>query len=231
MPTVPIYNIEGKQTGAFDLAPDVFAVPSNPSVLHQVVIATLANRRTAIASTKRRGEVRGGGRKPWAQKHTGRARHGSIRSPLWVGGGIVFGPRSDRSFLQKINVKVRRQAIRVALSEKVRSQRLLVLEDFPSARTRDMVPLLARLRGLVTVERRFPSFLVALPEARRDAARGVRNIPRVSGIDVAHLNAVDVLRNDILVMTLDGARQVNARLRPRARLARPARTASPASPA
>ena len=210
MPTVAIYNQDVVKTGELELAPEVFGVRRNSTILHQVVVAYAANARVAIAHTKTRGEVRGGGKKPWAQKHTGRARHGSTRSPIWVGGGITFGPRSDRNYAKKVNVKVRRQALRMALTDKVVSNRLIVLEDFvpEGAKTKAAGRVLAKVIALAATGRHAPTVLVALPEDRRDVERSLRNLSRVTGVDVRHLNAPEVLQYDILVTTkagIDGA--------------------------
>lgn len=214
MPSVPVFNQQGEQTGELELAPAVFGVRVKPAVLHQVVVAQQANRRVAIAHTKTRGEVRGGGKKPWAQKHTGRARHGSIRSPLWVGGGTTFGPRSARNFSQKVNIAMRRAALRMALSEKVASKRLVILEEFApeGGKARAAKRVLATAVAKASVEKRAPSVLLALPAGARDICRSFRNIPRVSGIDAAHLNVVDVLRHDVCVLTRSAVERVSAQL-------------------
>ncbi|MBI2482775.1 50S ribosomal protein L4 [Candidatus Uhrbacteria bacterium] len=203
MPTAPIYNLQGERTGTLELAPEVFGVTPNPAVLHDVILAQAANARETIAHTKRRGEVRGGGKKPWAQKHTGRARHGSIRSPIWVGGGKVFGPHRDRNYQQKVNVKVRRQALRMALSDKVAHGALVVIDapEFATAKTKSAKHLLDIILATVDTKKRAPSALVVLPAEERNARRSFANLPKITGIDAAHLNVADVLRNDVCVVT------------------------------
>lgn len=221
--TVPVYNQEGQQTGELVLAPDVFGVTPKSSVLHQVVTAYAANHRKSIANTKTRGEVRGGGKKPWAQKHTGRARHGSTRSPIWVGGGRAFGPRAERNYAQKVNTRVRRAALRMALSDKVASSRFVVVEDFVPEGTKTK----AAARVLTTLSRthvgastgtRPPSMLVALPADHRTAAKSLRNLPRVRGIAVEHLNARDVIRSAMLITTRAGAERAGVLFAPRTRV-------------
>lgn len=211
---VPLYNQQGEQTGAIELDPTVFGVRVNPSVLHQVVVSHAANARSPIAHTKTRGEVRGGGKKPWAQKHTGRARHGSIRSPLWVGGGTTFGPRSARGYAQKVNVKVRLAALRMALSDKVASNRFIVLDDFTpeGGKTRAAKRVLAAVVAHAHMEKRVPSVLLALPADRRSTARSIVNLPRVVGVDAAHLNTFDVLRYDVCVTTKAAVEHVTKQL-------------------
>ena len=124
-----VFNQENKKVGTIDLPDKIFAVSWKPDLIHQVILAQLSNRRKPLAHTKTRGEVRGGGRKPWRQKHTGRARHGSIRSPLWAGGGVVFGPRKEKKFSRKINKKMKRQAIFSVLSKKLAGQEIKFIED------------------------------------------------------------------------------------------------------
>ncbi len=215
MPFVPIYNQTGEQTGTMELPPEVFGVAPKAAVLHQVAVAHAANARHPIAHTKHRGDVRGGGKKPWAQKHTGRARHGSIRSPLWVGGGIVFGPRAERNFTQKVNAKVRRLALRMALSDKVASKRLVILDDFTpeGGKTRSARRVLGTAVARADVAKRVPSVLVVLPSERRAVRRSMENLPRVSGIDAAHLNAIDVLQRDVVVATRAAVERAAAQLK------------------
>ena len=126
---VKMYNEEGKEAGTADLPDGVFGVELNKDLVHQVMVAQMGNRRQVSASTKDRGEVSGGGKKPWAQKHTGRARHGSIRSPIWAGGGVTFGPTRERVYKKNINRKMRRKALAMVLSEKARGDLLILLED------------------------------------------------------------------------------------------------------
>ncbi|MDO8622351.1 MAG: 50S ribosomal protein L4 [bacterium] len=231
MPNVPVYNQQGERTGELELDPAVFGVRVNPSVLHQVVVAHAANARSPIANTKTRGEVRGGGKKPWAQKHTGRARHGSIRSPLWVGGGTTFGPRSERGYAQKVNVKVRRAALRMALSDKVASNRFIVLDDFTpeGGKTRAAKRVLEAAVAQAHMEKRVPSVLLVLPAERRATARSIENIPRVVGIDATHLNTFDVLRYDVCVVTKSAVERAAAQLRPRRTNARVDAKTSPSA--
>lgn len=150
MPKVPIYNQAGEEVGSQELSEEIFGVKPRESVVHQVVVAMLANRRQVLAHTKDRGEVRGGGRKPWRQKGTGRARHGSIRSPLWVGGGITFGPTKERNFKQKINDKMRRKAIFMCLSDRVQDGKLVLLDKMSvmEGKTKEMVGLVNKLRAV-----------------------------------------------------------------------------------
>ena len=126
---VKVYNQEGKKTGEISLPKEIFGVALNSDLVHQVAVSQMANRRKPIAHTKDRGEVSGGGRKPWRQKGTGRARHGSIRSPIWIGGGVAFGP-NPRKYIHKVPKKVRKVALCMALTDKVQTDRLKVIDSF-----------------------------------------------------------------------------------------------------
>jgi large subunit ribosomal protein L4 len=184
-----LYNQEGTVVGDVELPSAIFEVSVNPDVIHQVIVAQEANARVALAHTKTRGEVRGGGKKPWRQKGTGRARHGSIRSPLWVGGGITFGPRSNRNFSQKVNQKMKRKALKMALSDKASSDAMVILDqltiDAPKSKT--AASLLAKLptKGGTT--------LVVLPDSNSNVIKSFRNIPTVKTIRADSLNVGDLL--------------------------------------
>ena len=194
MPNVPVYTQEGKKTGEMELSAARFGVKINPALVHEAMVAQQANRRKAISNTKTRGEVRGGGKKPWKQKGTGRARQGSIRSPQWVGGGITFGPRSNRNFSLKINRKARRKALFMALSDKAATEGLLVLESFtPKAvKTKEMAALLTAL----PVKR---SMLYVVPSSTPSLVRISRNLQRVHVVTANSLNLEDVLQAGTVV--------------------------------
>ncbi|MGB9791419.1 MAG: 50S ribosomal protein L4 [Thermacetogeniaceae bacterium] len=197
MPKAALYNAEGVRVGDLELSDDIFGVPVNEHVLHQAVVRHLANRRRGTASTKTRGEVQGGGRKPWRQKGTGRARAGSIRSPLWRKGGIVFGPK-PRSYEQALPKKVRRLAVKSALSSRVQDGDLIVIEEIrlPQPKTKEVVRLLKSLD--VT-----KSALLVLPERDELIERAARNLPGVGIALASELNAYDILAFDKVIMTKD----------------------------
>lgn len=188
MPKISIYNQEGKAVGELALNDAHFGVKPNPALVHEVVVAQRANARKAIAHTKTRGEVRGGGKKPWKQKGTGRARQGSIRSPQWVGGGITFGPTSERNFSQKVNKKAKRAALFMALSDKVASSRLVVLDAMNTepAKTK----LAAQVMKNLPVER---TVLIVAPGSSPSLMRMVRNLPNVKLVTANSVNIEDVL--------------------------------------
>lgn len=189
---VPLYNLQGESVGEVELKDAIFGRPWNPDLVHQVLRVQMANRRESIAHTKGRGEVRGGGRKPWRQKGTGRARHGSIRSPLWVGGGVTHGPTKDKIFTRRINKKMVRGAIHSVLSRKLRDQELKVLESFPAN--------INKTKEAAKSLRAFPRALIVTPRSRPELHRTVRNIPKVKAIPPHALNVYDLLRHrEILI--------------------------------
>lgn len=196
MPQTKLYNQEGAVVGTAELADDIFGIKSHPLVIRRAVEAQERNSRAVVAHTKTRSEVRGGGRKPWRQKGTGRARHGSIRSPLWVGGGVTFGPRNNRNFSVRMNKKERRKAILMTLSAKAEADRILVLEtlNLPEIKTKQLATVLAKLpmKGKKT--------LLVQPEPEATIIKSARNIPHVTTIAANSLNVLDVLRHDQLVL-------------------------------
>lgn len=202
MPKVAIYNIKGEQVGDLELADGVFGVEVNKAVMHQAVLAYLANQRSGTASTKTRTEVSGGGRKPWRQKGTGRARHGSIRSPIWKGGGVVFGPH-PRSYRMEMPKKMKRLAIKSALSSKVKDGELIVLDSLQmdAPKTREMVQILTNLKTGRRV-------LIVLETPSENVIKSARNIPGVKTVNANQLNVYDILNNDNLVITRDAVAKV-----------------------
>ena len=184
-----IYNQEGKETGTTLLPKEIFDVKMNPDLLHQTVVSQMANRRQVLAHTKDRSEVRGGGRKPWRQKGTGRARHGSIRSPLWKGGGVTFGPTKERVFKRKINKKIKKQALFMVLSAKVKNNLLLILDL-------DLKQMPAKTKQMAEIFKKLPlkgSALIALPKIDLNFIKSTKNIPQIETIEARNLNALDLL--------------------------------------
>ena len=203
MVSVPVLDVSGAETGSVELTAGVFGVEPNTVVMHQVVTAQLAARRSGTHSTKTRGEVRGGGAKPWRQKGTGRARHGSIRSPIWRGGGIAHGPH-PRSYAQATPKKMKRLALRSALSDRAAEEKIIVVEgwgfDVPSTASavRKLEALGATGRVLVILERDDVS-----------ARKSFRNLPRVNTLPADQLNTYDVLVSDVMVFTSATLAEVN----------------------
>jgi len=202
MPKVALYNIEGNQVGEIELRDDVFGVEVNESVLHQVVRAQLANKRQGTQSALTRAEVRGGGIKPWRQKGTGRARQGSIRAPQWTKGGIVFAPK-PRDYHIDVPKKVKRLALKSALSSKVAENNIIVLDslELAQAKTKEMVKVLKNLNLNEKV-------LVVLPEKNEVVERASRNLPGVKTLLVNTLNVLDILNYDKFIITQEAAKKV-----------------------
>ncbi|MBR3888797.1 MAG: 50S ribosomal protein L4 [Clostridia bacterium] len=194
MPKVDLLNIEGKKVGNIELSDDIFAVEVNEDVMHEVVLNYLANQRQGTQSTKTRSEVRGGGKKPWKQKGTGRARQGSIRAPQWIKGGIALGPK-PRSYKYTLNKKVKRLALKSALTSKVLENKLIVLDalELEEIKTKTMAGILANLK----VEKA----LVVLPENNLNVQASTKNIPNVKTALVNTINTYDILKYDMFVVT------------------------------
>lgn len=191
---VKVFDMSGKETGSIELNENIFGIEVNEHVMHQAVVQYLANQRQGTKSAKTRAEVRGGGRKPWRQKGTGRARQGSIRSPQWTGGGVVFAPK-PRDFSFKLNKKVKRLALKSALTSKVNDEKFIVVEELKleQIKTKDMQNVLNNLninKGLVVLE-----------ENNRNVVLSTRNIPNVKTAAFNTINVYDILKYETFVVT------------------------------
>lgn len=201
-----IYTTEGKKEGSMSLSADVFGLPWNADLVHQVVVGMQANARQPIAHTKDRAEVRGGGKKPWAQKGTGRARHGSSRSPIWRHGGVTHGPRNERDFTQKINKKMRVKALYTILSKKWKDGEVLFVSDvsLKEPKTKDartMLTSLGTISGFEKVAtRRNNALYMILPKSDVNVKKSFQNMGNVLVGTVNTLNPVDVLAYKYLVL-------------------------------
>lgn len=202
MPKIDVYNMEGKKVSDVELNDNVFGIEPNEAIVHSVLVNYLANQRQGTQSTKTRSEVSGGGRKPWRQKGTGRARQGSIRAPQWVKGGIALGPR-PRSYKYTVNKKERRLAIRSVLSSKVLENNLVVLDkaEMKEIKTQAMIKTLANLK----VEGKT---LILLPERNENVQKSARNIKNVKTTLVNTINVYDLLKYNKLVVTLDAVKKL-----------------------
>lgn len=192
-----LYNIDGNQVGEVDLKNEVFGIPVHEAVLHQAVVRQLADKRLGTHGTKTRAEVRGGGRKPWRQKGTGRARHGSTRSPIWRKGGIVFGPH-PRDYSYRMPKKTRRLALKSALSAKVKEGNLFILEEelkLTGPKTKDIIKILDRMKI-------WEKTLLVMAKSDENVLKSVRNIPGVRFLPLVGLNVYDVLAYQNLIMTM-----------------------------
>lgn len=194
MPKMDVLDIQGKVVGDVELSETIFGIEPNEPVVHQVVVALLANKRQGTKNAKTRSEVRGGGRKPWRQKGTGRARAGSIRSPLWRGGGVIFAPKA-RDYSQKVNKKVRDLAMRSVFSAKYQDEELRIIDtlDFEKPKTKDMINVLNALNARKA--------LIVLPERNDNVVLSANNIQGAATTTVNELNVYDMLKYDVLVMT------------------------------
>ena len=202
MPKVDVYDIKGKKVSDVELAENVFGIEPNETIVHSVLVNYLANQRQGTQSTKTRAEVRGGGKKPWRQKGTGRARQGSIRAPQWVKGGIALGPK-PRSYKYTVNKKERRLAIKSILSSKVAESQLVVVDkfDFKEIKTKQMAVALKNLK----VEEKA---LILLPEKDMNVQKSARNIEGVKTSLVNTINVYDLLKYNKLVVTLDTVKKL-----------------------
>lgn len=202
-----VYNQEGKETGKITLPERVFAVPWNADLMHQVVVSMKDNERVHVAHSKDRSEVRGGGRKPWRQKGTGQARHGSRRSPIWRGGGATFGPRKDKDYSKKINKKMRAKALFTALSKKLKDKELLFVDKFvftepKSARAREVLTSLSAVPGLEQIgAKKKNAALLALGEKDKNTEKSFRNFGNISIDEARNLNPVDILTYKYIILS------------------------------
>ncbi len=209
MATVKTYNLQGSETGTLDLDDAVFAQKANPTLIQQVVHVMRANARQPLAHVKDRSEVRGGGKKPWKQKGTGRSRHGSIRSPLWRGGGATFGPRNTEIVKLSIPKKMARKALTAALSDRVAHNGFVVLEDvaFEKPSTKTVAALLKTL----DIDTKKVLFVSGNDQAF--AILSTRNLEKVSSVRVENINLLDVLASSVIVTSKDVVATLTTQLR------------------
>jgi large subunit ribosomal protein L4 len=201
-----VYGMSGKEVSSVSLPESVWGLPWNADLVHQVVMGMQSNARTGLAHTKGRSDVSGGGKKPWRQKGTGRARHGSSRSPIWKGGGITHGPNSEKNYDKKINKKTRAKALFVALSQKLRDGKVLFVDslELKAVKTKDAMDALtnlAKVEGFKTLNtKKENNAFVVVPQKSDASAKSFRNIFHVTLEEVRNLNAVDVLNYRYLII-------------------------------
>ncbi len=203
---LPVYNIEGKEVKKIELADEIFGLKWNADLVHQVVTSMLSNARMPIAHTKDRGEVRGGGKKPWQQKGTGQARHGSSRSPIWVGGGITFGPKNLKNYDRKINKKMKAKALSVVLSQKIRDNEIILVEaiNFDKPKTAEAKGVLSALaknddfKTLVTKKKN--SAVIGLSGRNKNTEKSFNNFGNMTVEEVRNINPVLLLNHKYLVI-------------------------------
>ncbi len=199
-----VFNLSGKEVKELDLDEKIFNVAVKPEIIHEVFVAQRNNARESWADTKNRGEVHGGGKKPWQQKGTGRARHGSIRSPIWKGGGVAFGPLSIRNYVTKINKKTRRLATRMCLSDKAQNGALWVVEDFSFAEPKTKL-FAAFLKALPAKQR---TFLVVTAGKDAKVLKVTSNLKTIKTARAEDLNVVDILSKQAVVVSVDGIKKI-----------------------
>jgi len=201
---VDVFNQKGEKVGKTELPSEIFGVKINPDLVWQVVVSQQANKRQGTAHTKTRAEVSGGGRKPWPQKHMGRARHGSIRSPIWRHGGVAHGPRKEKIWKKKIPKKMRREALFMALSGKLKDNELILVDkiELEKPKTKEMVKILENLKL------KGKSTLICLPKVDEKIILAARNIPKVATIEARNLNCLDLLSFKYLLMPLESVEKI-----------------------
>ena len=202
---VSIYNQSGEEMGKLDLNPNLFEVPINQSVVHEAVVSQQANSRVTLAHSKGRSDVRGGGKKPWKQKGTGRARHGSIRSPLWKGGGVTFGPLNIRNFVKKINRKTKQKALAMVLSDVVSNNVFFVVDSLvlPEFKTKTLSKM---LKTLPEPEKKT---LIIVEEENTGIGVAANNMDRTQVIPVNCLNVLEILKAGRIVASQDAVMRMN----------------------
>lgn len=202
MPKIDVYNIDGKVTESIELKEEIFGIKPNEAVVHSVMVNFMANQRQGTSNTKTRAEVSGGGRKPWKQKGTGRARQGSIRAPQWTKGGIALGPK-PRNYKYRVNKKERQLAVKSVLSSKVLESNLIILDKIPftEIKTKNMVNVLnnLELEGKI---------LIILPEKNENIQKSARNIENVRTSLVNTINVYDLLNYKKLILTIDAVKKI-----------------------
>ena len=203
MPNVKVFDLNAKEVGEIELSQEIFGVEIHPTLVHQAMVMQLANQRLGTAATKTRAMVRGGGKKPWRQKGTGRARAGTIRSPLWVGGGVVFGPH-PRKYVKKMPRKARRLALKSALSAKMVASELRILDSlqFEAPKTKQV------LEVLKAFELEGKKALFISREYSENVEKSTRNLKGVKAITSMGLNIVDLLHHDAIFLTKDAVTQI-----------------------
>lgn len=206
MITAKVYNLKGKEVEKMKLEESVFKLPANNDLVHQVYVSLAANRRQVIADTKTRGERAGSGIKPWRQKGTGRARVGSVRTPVWRKGGIIFGPTNERNFKKKINKKMNAKAVAVALSGKLRDSEMVIIDKFEleEKKTKKMAQSLKNLNLKGSV-------LLGFSDKERDLHLASRNLPRVKNILTSQLSVLDILNSKNLILSKESVKYLESK--------------------
>jgi large subunit ribosomal protein L4 len=207
----PVYNSQGDKVKEIELSSRIFGVKVKPEVIHQVVVAQQASARQVLAHTKTKDEVSGGGKKPWKQKGTGRARHGSSRSPIWVGGGITFGPRNDRNFTKAVNQKQKQLAMAMCLSDKVNDKTLAVFDKLAveAGKTKALAVWLKEIKSKIETLKNSKKFLLILENNNKSVISSALNLKNVNTILADSLNCVDLLKYDTVLASEKALEVIN----------------------
>lgn len=213
----PLYNLKNEEIGTVELSDDIFNVGDSADLTHQMLVGQMANARKVLAHTKGRGEVRGGGVKPWRQKGTGRARHGSIRSPIWIGGGVTFGPTKERNFSQKLPKKMRQKALKIMLSLKANDGMLKIIDklSIDKPKTKEMSQAINGLFSDDFVKaKKYNNMVLVLTvgDSSRSIAAANRNLPYSKTLRVDNINTLDVASYKYLLMDKDGLSVIEKKL-------------------
>ncbi|MCX6796747.1 MAG: 50S ribosomal protein L4 [Candidatus Falkowbacteria bacterium] len=212
-----IYNQAAEKTGTIELSEKVFGLAVKEALIHQAVVAQRANQRQVLAHTKDRSEVRGGGRKPWRQKGTGRARVGSSRSPLWRGGGVTFGPTKDRNFKKKLNKKMRQQALCMAITDRMNNKSLVVIDkltvdDFKTKAVNEMIKKVASKILPPAANKKAQRSILILTDNRDEKFKySVRNLVGITHLNLENINIIDLLNHKHLILTAGAAKKIDER--------------------
>ena len=212
---IKVYNQTAEFVHDLELSEKIFGVKSNAELLHQAVITQMANERQVLADTKDRSEVRGGGKKPWKQKGTGRARAGSSRSPIWIGGGVTFGPRKDRNFAKKINKKMNQKALMMVLSDRLANNNLAVVDKFEMKEysTKSFNGFVKKIENIFTgADKKAKRSVLFVNDNKDDkVVFSARNLAGLEIINLENLNIIDLLKNKNLILTESAAKTINDR--------------------
>ncbi|MFA5133438.1 MAG: 50S ribosomal protein L4 [Patescibacteria group bacterium] len=212
MPKIKVYNLNGEAADEMELSSDVFGVEPKQDLIHQVTLSYLANRRGPYAHTKTRGEVSGSGKKPWKQKGTGRARHGSIRSPLWVGGGITFGPRSERNYTVKINKKVKNKAFCMVLTDKFSNNEIVVVDklELKEAKTKFLVQIAEKL--LKNINKKMEDKGLLLTGVNKNVKLATRNLKDMKNVTDKNFGFLEIINSNYLIIEKEALKSLEKNL-------------------
>ena len=212
MTKLDVYSATGEKTGTMQLAPDVFNAPVSPTAVHQVIVSIQANSRHSIAHTKSRGFIRGGGRKPWRQKGTGNARAGSIRSPLWRGGGIIFGPTSQRNFSKKIPKTLFRKSLISVLSDRIKHGLIFIVDDLSvtAGKTKEFSAKIANLRGKLGIKTE--KMMIVVPKITENLDRSSKNLQNTQVVSVDSVSPLNLLSSPVTIILKEAITLLERRL-------------------